>query len=297
MIDLEEITTKDGTISLKSTKFDESFHCHAGALKETQTKFINPSLIERYKNKSIRVLDVCFGLGYNSALLFNKVISQSTKIDWFALEIDKKPLNYCLRNKSYRGLWDRKVIKIFESLRDSNYYSDDSFNCKIVWGDARKGIAEIPEDKKIDLIFLDGFSPPKCPEIWTLDFLHKLSMRMNPEGYLITYCSAAAVRKSLINLGLKIFNIKPSIQAKNIWSNGTLATFNGERNNQFIEKLSEMEKEHLETKASIPYRDQNNNSFSEEIIRRRRQEQFSSKLLSTSYWRKKWGMTKSTFTS
>ena len=55
-----------------------------------------------------------------------------------------------------------------------------------------------------------------------------------------------------------------------------------------------MEKEHLETKASIHYRDTDNNSFSKDIIMRRNEEQLLSKLLSTSNWRKKWGMTKPT---
>jgi len=57
-------------------------------------------------------------------------------------------------------------------------------------------------------------------------------------------------------------------------------------------KLSLMEEEHLLTKASIPYRDQDLNSSKEDIIRRRLDEQLFSNLLSTIIWREKWGMTK-----
>ena len=297
MLEFQEIRTKDGTISLKSHKFNEDFHSSIGALKETQVKFINPSLLERFKHKKVRVLDVCFGLGYNSALLFNNLISYSSSIDWFALEIDKNPLIFSLNHKSFRELWNLKVINIFESLIKSNHYEDNLFNCELIWGDARKGIAKIPKDKNFDLIFLDGFSPQKCPEVWSLEFLSKLTNKLKSNGYLITFCAAAAVRKSLINLGLDIYNIKPLINTSNIWSNGTLAMFNGQRDNPFIEKLSTMEKEHLDTKASIPYRDPDNNSYSEQIILRRNEEQLYSELLSTSYWRKKWGMTKATSNS
>ncbi len=53
-----------------------------------------------------------------------------------------------------------------------------------------------------------------------------------------------------------------------------------------------MEEEHLLTKASIPYRDQDLNSSKDNIIKKRLEEQLSSNLLSTNKWREKWGMTK-----
>ena len=53
-----------------------------------------------------------------------------------------------------------------------------------------------------------------------------------------------------------------------------------------------MEEEHLLTKASIPYRDQDLNSSKEDIIRGRLDEQILSNLLPTNNWRERWGMTK-----
>ena len=64
-----------------------------------------------------------------------------------------------------------------------------------------------------------------------------------------------------------------------------------------FEKLSLMEEEHLLTKASIPYRDQDLKSSKDDIIKRRLEEQLVSNLLSTKKWREKWGMTKLTFKS
>ena len=49
-----------------------------------------------------------------------------------------------------------------------------------------------------------------------------------------------------------------------------------------------MEEEHLLTKASISYRDQDLNSSKDDIIRRRLDEQLLSNLLSTNKWREKW---------
>ena len=53
-----------------------------------------------------------------------------------------------------------------------------------------------------------------------------------------------------------------------------------------------MEEEHLLTKASIPYRDQDLNSSKDDIIKERLDEQLFSNLVSTNKWREKWGMTK-----
>ena len=301
MSELIEILTKDGSYSLRSEFFQENFHSLLGALEETKIKFTAPSDLQRFKGKSLKVLDICFGLGYNSASLIDELIKQKSYLNWYALEIDKKPLEYSLRNKSFMKLWTPKVKKIFEALYRNDYFEDQFFKCDILWGDAREKIDFIPSVNKFDLIYLDGFSPQKCPQVWTIEFLSKVAEKLNPQGYLITYSSSAAVRKTLRNLGLEIFTIKPSFNERNFWSQGTVAIAKFDKNKLkptfYFEKLSVMEEEHLLTKASIPYRDQDLNSSKDDIINKRLDEQLFSNLVSTKKWRKKWGMTKSAFKS
>jgi len=135
----------------------------------------------------------------------------------------------------------------------------------------------------------------------TIDFLSKVTEKLNSQGYLITYSSSAAVRKTLRNLGLEIFTIKPSLKKRSFWSQGTVAISKFDKikfkPNFNFEKLSLMEEEHLLTKASIPYRDQDLNSSKDDIIKKRLDEQLFSNLVSTNKWRKKWGMTKSSVKS
>ena len=296
MSEFKEILTKDGSISLRSLFFQENFHSIEGALKETKIKFINPSDLKRFKDKSLNVLDICFGLGYNSASLFNNLIRQNTFLNWYALEIDKKPLEYSVGNILFQKLWDPKVLKILKSLSQNSKYKDQFFKCDILWGDAREKINSIPTDFKFDLIFLDGFSPQKCPQVWSVEFLAKVTQKLNTNGYLITYSSSAAIRKTLRNFGLNIFNLKPNLVSNNSWSNGTIAIkiINEEvlKSNLYFKKLSTMEEEHLLTKASIPYRDPTLNSNANEIIKKRIQEQLFSNLRTSKEWRDKWGMTK-----
>jgi len=294
--ELIEVLTKDGSYSLRSVFFQENFHSLLGALEETKSKFTATSNLQRFKGKSLNVLDICFGLGYNSASLLDQLIKQKSYLNLYALEIDKKPLEYSLRNESFLKLWAPKVRTIFESLYRKDYFEDQFFNCSVLWGDAREKINFIPSSIKFDLIYLDGFSPQKCPQVWTIEFLSKVTGILNPQGYLITYSSSAAVRTTLRNLGLEIFTIKPSFKKRTFWSQGTVAISKFDKNklkpNFNFEKLSLMEEEHLLTKASIPYRDQDLNSSKEDIIKRRLNEQLFSNLLSTNKWREKWGMTK-----
>ena len=296
MSELIEVLTKDGSYSLRSLFFKENFHSLYGALEETKSKFTATSNLQRFKGKSLNVLDICFGLGYNSASLLDELIKQKSYLNLYALEIDKKPLEYSLRNESFFKLWAPKVRTIFESLYRKDYFEDQFFNCSVLWGDAREKINIIPSSIKFDLIYLDGFSPQKCPQVWTIEFLSKVTENLNSQGYLITYSSSAAVRKTLRNLGLEIFTIKPSFKNRTFWSQGTVAISKLDKNklkpNFNFEKLSLMEEEHLLTKASIPYRDQDLNSSKDVIIRRRLDEQLFSNLLSTNKWREKWGMTK-----
>ena len=301
MSELIEVLTKDGSYSLRSLFFHENFHSLLGALEETKLKFTATSNLQRFKGKSLNVLDICFGLGYNSASLINELIKQKSYLNLYALEIDKKPLEYSLRNESFLNLWAPKVKTIFKSLYRKDYFEDQFFKCSLLWGDAREKINIIPSSIKFDLIYLDGFSPQKCPQLWTIEFLSKVIEKLNSQGYFITYSSSAAVRKTLRNLGLEIFNIKPSFNYKTFWSQGTVAMPKFDKNklkpNFNFEKLSIMEEEHLLTKASIPYRDQELNSSKDDIINKRLNEQLLSNLISTNEWRKKWGMTKSSLKS
>jgi tRNA U34 5-methylaminomethyl-2-thiouridine-forming methyltransferase MnmC len=296
-----EVLTKDGSYSLKSVFFKENFHSLMGALEETKIKFTAPSDLQRFKGKCLNVLDICFGLGYNSASLLDELIKQESHLNLYALEIDKKPLEYSLRNKAFLKLWAPKIKNIFESLYRNSYFEDPFFKCSLLWGDAREKINIIPSAVKFDLIYLDGFSPQKCPQVWTIEFLSKVTKKLNSQGYLITYSSSAAVRKTLRNLGLEIFTIKPSQNNSNFWSQGTVAIAKFDKNkfkpNLNFKKLSVMEEEHLLTKASIPYKDKNLNASKEDIIKKRLEEQLLSNLVSTKKWRDKWGMTKSAFRS
>ena len=290
--DLTPCITNDGSLSLNNTYYNEWFHSSSGARKEAQEKFISPAEINRLVLKDeIRVLDLCFGLGYNSACLIEELLKQKTHLNLWGLEIDQRPLATAINNPVFRKSWSPTIIKILESINFSGDWIHEKSHGKILWGDARKKILALPSSLDFDLIFHDAFSPTKCPQLWSEEFLFTLIQKLAPEGRLITYSSSAAIRGTLKRAGLIIKSIIPCDKKR--WSNGTIG-INTKLDNEIIDNainlrpLSRMEQEHLLTNAAIPFRDPYGNGSPKEILQRRTLEQKIHKFQSTSSWRKRW---------
>ena len=74
--ELHPYPTADGSFSLQSDRFGEAFHNSAGARNEAEAKFAVPAQLERFQDGTpLRVLDVCVGLGYNSAAVLEALAS------------------------------------------------------------------------------------------------------------------------------------------------------------------------------------------------------------------------------
>ena len=132
--------------------------------------------------------------------------------------------------------------------------------------------------KWADAIFLDPFSPPHCPQLWTVEFIQLLANCLKPDGYLVTYSSSAAVRAALLSAGLQIGAIAP-IGRK---SPSTIAAFPPIA----LPPISETEAAFLKTRAAIPYRDHTLQNTASEIINLRKAEQNISALAPSSSLRK-----------
>tara|TARA_B100000579_G_scaffold422984_1_gene425596 strand:+ start:58 stop:954 length:897 start_codon:yes stop_codon:yes gene_type:complete len=291
---LKKHTTKDGTLSLYSLYYEEGFHDIDGALKESINKYLFPAQLDQFSNtEKISVLDVCMGLGYNTGSILEVLLKNKHKIEWHGLEIDHRPLALGLNEKEFQKIWSPKVLDFFRALDKAGKWTEGFNKGTIHWGDARQKIYAIQDSLKFDLILLDPFSPQKCPELWSEQFISLLSARLSLNGRLITYSSAASVRASLRRAGLKIYSIIPSTKEQNKWSLGTVAMKKqlDEKlmpKNYQLKKLSTRELEHLKTRSSIPYRDPTGQGDSKEIISTREIEQTKSQLITTSSWRKQW---------
>ena len=298
MENLKIYITQDGSLSLYSSTYREKFHDTNGALKESIEKYLIPAQIDNFsQSEQISILDVCTGMGYNSGCILEALLNTDIRIEWHGLEADPKPLKIALKQKIFKKTWSQKVLNFFTSLESSGRWIEGLNYGTIHWGDARQKIYEIDESIRFDVILLDPFSPQKCPELWSEEFLFFLSERLSPEGRLITYSSASSVRATLKRAGLKIYSTIPLKGYTNQWSSGTVAMKKQlshksiSKNCQFKD-LSTKEVEHLITRSSIPYRDPTGKGNSKEILLNREKEQTKSRLIKTSSWRNRWNTAK-----
>ncbi|MEM6753934.1 MAG: MnmC family methyltransferase [Cyanobacteria bacterium P01_C01_bin.38] len=290
--------TADGSKTFFSEEFNESFHSHFGAKQESYFKYVVPTLLieKRYK-KVLRLLDICYGLGYNTATAIEKIweVNPECYIEVIALELNPKVPSAAIEHQLYENC-NANLIDSLTKLAFENRVQTELLKATLLIGDARNKIDLVYQSGfKADAIFLDPFSPPQCPHLWTIEFLQLVSQCLQPDGLLATYSCAAAVRTALLSAKLSIGSTTP-VGRK---APGTVAGFNisYDANSQTNDlnspshqllPLSQSEKEHLQTRAAVPYRDPNLIDFPEAIIKRRQLEQQASDLEPTSRWRKRW---------
>lgn len=284
--------TADGSFTFFSEEFGESFHSIQGAKEEALLKFVEPcQLAQKAQQPVLRLIDVCYGLGYNTAAALEIIWANnpSCRVELVALELDPavpKAAIGLLRTASLnpQGLlssWSHPIPQLLEVLATSLQVETDQFHAQLLLGDARATIGQLRQlNFQADAIFLDPFSPPRCPQLWTVEFFQQLASCCATTGRIATYSCAASVRSGLIAAGLKI---GPTIQVGGRQP-GTVASFTDAN----LPALSRRSQEHLETRAAVPYRDPHLSDSPQVILHRRRIEQQASSLEPTSRWHKRW---------
>ena len=290
--------TGDGSFSLYSSRFGEAFHSAAGAAREARGTFVGPAELSRFASgTTLVVVDVCVGTGSNTAALLEAAAERGLRLQWHGLELDPEPLRLALADEGFCDQWRPEALDPLQQLGASGQWSSALGAGRLLWGDARQQVSALLQELagQVDLVLHDAFSPRHCPELWTVEFLGALARLLQPSGRLLTYCSAAAVRAALLQLGLQLAAITSDSQR---WSGGTVASWRplpcGAAGDPAagLRPLSTMEHEHLRTNAALPYSDPSGQAAAAQIMAGREQQQrnasASGALEPTSAWRRRW---------
>ena len=297
---LQPRRTGDGSLSLWSERFGEAFHSGQGAHAEALAKFVAPAQLERFPAGSrLRVLDVGVGLGYNSAALLEAAQGQQLQLAWIGLELDPRPLSLALADAGFRALWQPATLAALEQLQREGRWRSGGSSGRWQLGDARQQLGPVLQQwaGQCDLVLHDAFSPGHCPELWSLEFLSGLARLLQPRGRLLTYCAAAAVRRALELAGLELASIAAAGDTPRQWCAGTAASPepwcwspSPRGSEPLLRPLTAMEREHLLTRAAEPYRDTSGTATAAAIEAERTARQQRGSGLSTSAWRRRWGL-------
>ncbi len=329
--------TADGSATFYSETFGEWFHSRSGAYDEARSTYVQAThLVERAQHQGhITILDVCYGLGYNTAAALEGIwaVQPELPIRLAALELDatvpqaaiaqgllkrwpepvqealkeiatdacsealshSSPISVLVEFPAIAATSNEKLVThrigspaFREEWKGTNLNiggqagaRETQLIANLLVGDARQQIqALVEQDFQADVIFLDPFSPPRCPQLWTVEFLNLVARCLHPQGILATYSCAAAVRTALTTAGLHI----GSLAAPGRRWPSTLAS----HTDMSLPPLSQQEQEHLQTRAAVPYRDPLLQDNAALIQQRRSQEQAQSPLQATGEWRRRW---------
>ena len=275
--------TADGSFTFFSSEFGEFFHSTQGAKEEALVKFVEPcQIVQKAQQPVVRLLDVCYGLGYNSAAALEVIwaTNPNCHVELVALELDatvpKSAIAHNLLN-----VWSHPIPEVLEVLATSLKVQTNQLHAQLLLGDARVTLGQLRQSNfQADAIFLDPFSSRRCPQLWTVEFCQELAHCCAPTGRLATYSCAASVRSALLVAGFKI-GFTPPLRGR---QPGTIASLSDAE----LPPLPLRSQEHLQTRAAVPYRDPQLCDPAPIILQRREIEQQASSLEPTSRWQKRW---------
>lgn len=287
--------TEDGSFTFFSPEFGETFHSDQGARSEALLKFAQATdLAQRSPQAVLRLLDVCYGLGYNTAAALETIwgVNPNCRVEVVGLELDATVPQAAIA-PPFIDSWNPTTQAILQAIALQHHCATPRLQAQLWLGDARQTIQTLTASGFLaDAIFFDPFSPRRCPQLWTVEFFSQVARCLSPTGKLATYSRSACVRSAMMAAGFRIgtiplrdqLNAQPLLSHE--WSDGTVAAFESTS----LYPLSLMEQEHLQTRAAIPYRDPTLQDSATTILERHDQEQQRSTLESTSSWRRRWGI-------
>jgi tRNA U34 5-methylaminomethyl-2-thiouridine-forming methyltransferase MnmC len=197
---MEKIITADNTETFMNLKIGESYHSQTGAVEEALKKYAIPTKIkELAKTGKIRILDVCSGLGYNSAMAIDVALEENPdcKIEIIGLENDPEIIKRIQEVNP-----PIKFFQHYKKLSVNNLeFMQGNVTVKIILGDGKEEVKKL-EDQHFDAVFFDPFSPKTAPEMWDVDFFKEMYRTMKNSAILATYSCARMVRENISKAGL-----------------------------------------------------------------------------------------------
>lgn len=200
--------THDGSFTLYSPIFKETYHSIHGALQESQHVYIENGL-KLIGKKEINILEVSFGTGLNTWLTAKTNENISKTINYTCIE--PFPITYKIA-KNYISKFENLTIKDRELFL---------FLHKVEWG---RGISlgnnfnllklkldlssYKPNPSEFDLIYYDAFSPNSQAEMWKTKHFIKLFDSLMPDGILVTYCAKGQLKRDLSSCGFEVNTVQ-----------------------------------------------------------------------------------------
>ncbi len=205
--------TGDGSLTLHSERYGQTFHSLHGAVAESRHVFLEASGIagRLAAGEACRVLEVGFGTGLNFWLTADAAVQADAPLEYVALEQDLLPAAV-VKGLGYAGsLSNPRLLQRYLEVRATlpgqvpagrhAFEPAPGVMLHLLIGDACE--QALPQSWA-HAVYHDAFSPDANPELWTEEFLSALVRALVPGGVLVSYSVKGEIRRRLQALGLEV---------------------------------------------------------------------------------------------
>ncbi len=203
------VSTKDGSNTLFSKLYNQHYHNpDDGAIDESLTKHIIPAFTFQANKKELTILDICFGIGYNTFSTIYYVIKNNLdiKLNIYSPELDGnlvKSLDKFDFPKEFE-----EIKHIIKAVAQNGFYSDEKIKIEVNIGDARKYIKNL-EKNSFDIVYQDAFSSDVNFELWTKEYFDDIYKLCKNDCIMSSYAIATPIRLSMNEAGFFIYEHRP----------------------------------------------------------------------------------------
>ncbi len=199
--------TDDGSPTLYSGRFDETYHSHHGAVTESVHVFLRAGLetyARMYSVDPVRVGETGFGTGLNAWLAWRWAMENKRKIIYETYEIFPLEADEYMQLEFFDNEEDKNL---FFQLHRATWERETALDGFFTILKRRLPIEKIQERDRWDVLFFDAFSPRKQPELWNFEVLKNMYLAMRKNGIFVTYSAKGEVRRNLIKAGFEVERI------------------------------------------------------------------------------------------
>ena len=209
---LPQLPPKDAILNenvLRSSRYGDIYYSTENGLAETRHVFIEGTGLpdKLTEERQLIIAETGFGTGLNFLAVVAETmrLKSRTKIDFISVEgcpPDKQQVAAALSafpelQKIYVKMlqqWPRRWLGVHHMC-----FLDGQISLHLHYGQAEQVLPTL--DFSADIWFLDGFSPSKNPEIWSVEIIKQIARLSAHNARLATFTVSASVKASLTDSG------------------------------------------------------------------------------------------------
>ena len=192
--------TTDGSQTLYSEKFNETYHSVNGAVTESMHVFIDAGM-KVSMHKKLQIFEVGFGTGLNAFLTLIEARKQYIHVNYYSIELYPIPQDV-FETLNYADLLESDKA-LFKAMHTTPWNTSVQIAPDFELTKINADLLIYSHSSMYDLVYFDAFSPAIQPDLWSEEVFEKLYEHMNNEGILTTYCAKGSVRRTLQKVGFK----------------------------------------------------------------------------------------------